>query len=436
MIAGEMTAEGGAVRISCYKMIGTDERRRVDFSRRRLSTLMLAKRFHSDFCLFNKSMFREAGQEDGRGEAWHFNQGSDTGMDGWRLAIFNLTSPRRRRLSVKLIAISFLALACGRTSHEARVDFSGHSLISPVSQENVRAVVPSVVGISAVVDYRLEFFHYEMRNGQFVPEPGSPTGYRLAAGPNAIKTAKKIQKTTGGGLIISQDSRQTLILTCEHVINSPDTVRTFFRNAEGRDTQVLSSRAVKRRETCHVINQINQMEPAEALYVDPRADLGLLLVKTSTNLGAPFPFAVAYQTEVKWGDLAFVFGYPREIKQLSMGLVSPSPYPGTFSMDVVARYGFSGGPVLVVRPSGDLELAGIIRGVPVSKLRYVAPPPELVPGQNLEVEDLKLSMVEEYDLIEYGTVYAVGTEKIGRFLKECQPTLEKKGIYLPSPLLP
>ncbi len=357
-------------------------------------------------------------------------------MNAWRFAIINLKLPPRRPLTFELVAIIFLALACGRASHEARVDLSGHSLISPASQESVRAIVSSVVGISAVVDYRLEFFHHEMRDGQFVREPNSPTGYRLMAGPNAIKTAKKIQKTSGGGVIISQDSRQTLILTCEHVINSPDTVRTFFRDAEGRDTKVLSSRAVKRRETYQVINQINQLEPAEVLYVDPRADLGLLLVPTSTNVGVPFSFAVAYQTELQWGDLAFVFGYPREIKQLSLGFVSPSPYPGTFSMDVVARYGFSGGPVLLVRPGGELELAGIIRGVPVSKLRYIAPPTELAPGQNLEAADLKLSMVDEFDLIEYGTVYAVGAEKIGKFLKGSQSQLQKKGIYLSRQFLP
>ncbi|MDZ7360780.1 MAG: serine protease [candidate division KSB1 bacterium] len=357
-------------------------------------------------------------------------------MNGWRFAIFNLTMPPRRRLAFNLITISFFALACGRASHEARVDLSGHGLISPASQESVRAIVNSVVGISAVVDYRLEFFHHEMRHGQFVPEPGSPTGYRLIAGPNAIKTAKKIQKTSGGGVIISQDTRQTLILTCEHVINSPDTVRTFFRDAEGRETKVLASRAVKRRETCQVINQVNQLEPAEVLYVDPRADLGLLLAQSSPTVGVPFSRAVAYQTELKWGDLAFVFGYPREIKQLSLGFISPSPYPGTFSMDVVARYGFSGGPVLLVRPGGELELAGIIRGVPVSKLRYIAPPPELAPGQNLEVDDLKISMVDEFDLIEYGTVYAVGAERIGKFLKESQAQLQKKGIDLPKRFFP
>lgn len=359
-------------------------------------------------------------------------------MKWWSILIFNPIFPRQRAAVVRsagFMVMVGLALAC-RASRETRVDFSGHGLLSPTSQENIRAVVTSVVGLSAVVDYRLELFAHEMANGQFVPEASSPTGYRLERGPNAVKTVKKLQKITGGGLILYQDQVRTLILTCEHVINSPDTVRTFFRDAEGEETKVLSSQAVKRRVTYQVINQINQMEAAEVLRFDTRADLGLILVKTSPSVGEPFPYAIAYQTDVKWGDVAFVFGYPREIKQLTMGLVSPSPYPGTFAMDVVGRYGFSGGPVFVLRPGGALELAGIIRGVPVNKLRYVAPPPEMVPGQNLDAEDLKLAVVEEYDLIEYGTIYAVGTEKIGKFLKDSLPTLQRKGIYLSASLLP
>jgi hypothetical protein len=176
--------------------------------------------------------------------------------------------------------------------------------------------------------------------------------------------------------------------------------------------------------------------PAEILFFDPRADLGLVLIKTAPAVGEAFAFSIAYKNEVQWGDLAFTFGYPREIKQLTMGLISPSPYPGTFSMDVVARYGFSGGPVFVVRPGGDLQLAGIVRGVPVTKLRYITPPPEMPAEQNLVAEDLLLSTADEYDLIEYGTVYVVGTEKIGKFLKDSQTKLQQKGIYLPASLLP
>lgn len=357
-------------------------------------------------------------------------------------------APRRYWLHPKISAAVFsplyilsvvYTLAChraGQNANHAPPDFSNYSLISPRTQDNIRALTSSVVGISVVVDYRLEFFQYEMAGGKFIPDAASVTGFRLARQGNAIKAAKKTQKISGGGLILYQNPSITLILTCEHVINSPDTVRTFFRDPEGRDTKILSSRAIKRLATYHAINQINQLLPAEILSFDSRFDLGLVLVKTATGLGAPYASGVAYDSETRWGDLAFAFGYPREIKQLTMGVISPSPYPGTFSMDVVARYGFSGGPVFIVRPGGDLQLAGIVRGVPVYKLRYLAPPADLPAGQNVTVEDLPLSTVEEYDLIEYGTVYVVGAERIGRFLKDSLPLLQQKGIFLPASLLP
>ena len=337
------------------------------------------------------------------------------------------------------ILLSVLTLACHRTNHNAgpnRSDLSNYSLISPRTQENIRALTSSVVGISAVVDYRLEFFQYEMADGKFIPDASSTTGFRLARHANAVKTARKTQKISGGGLILYQNQSVALILTCEHVINSPDTTLTFFRDPEGRDTKILSSRATKRLATYHIITQINQLLPAEILSFDTRVDLGLVLVRTEPTLGVSFSAPVAYESEMRWGDLAFAFGYPREIKQLTMGVISPSPYPGTFSMDVVARYGFSGGPVFIVRPGGDLHLAGIVRGVPVHKLRYLAPPADLPAGQNLVVEDLPLSTAEEYDLIEYGTVYVVGAERIGRFLRDSQPQLQQKGIFLPAALLP
>ena len=108
------------------------------------------------------------------------------------------------RVTVWLGAVIFLSvfiMACGRLSHQPQGDLPDYSLINPTSQKNIRTVVHSVVGISAVVDYRLEFFQYEMAGGKFIPEPGTPTGYRLARGTNAVKTARKTQKISGGGLI-------------------------------------------------------------------------------------------------------------------------------------------------------------------------------------------------------------------------------------------
>ncbi len=343
---------------------------------------------------------------------------------------------RRRLQEFILPALVGFSALWGCASRDKHVESADYSLISPRTQEKVRDVVATVVGVTAVADYRLEFFQHEQVGGRFVPEAGSPTGYRLAKVAKPILISQKIQKVNGGGIIIYRDERNTVILTCEHILISPDTLRTYYRDAGGNETKVLASRGIKKRTTHHVINQINQMQPVEVLHTDARVDLGLVLVATSPTLGAPFLHRIAYQNEVKWGDLAFVFGYPREIKQLTIGMISPAPYPGTFSLDVVGRFGFSGGPVFVVRPGGELELAGIIRGVPVNKLQYVAPPPEVPPGQPLTAEDLNLLTAQEYDQIEYGMVYAVSAERIGKFLKESLPILEKKGIFLPSQLLP
>jgi hypothetical protein len=331
--------------------------------------------------------------------------------------------------------VGFSALS-GCASRDKHVEPADYSLISPRTQEKVRDVVATVVGVTAVADYRFEFFQHEQVEGRFVPEAGSPTGYRLAKIANPILISKKLQKVNGGGIILYRDDRNTVILTCEHILTSPDTLRTYYRDASGNETKVLASRGIKKRTMHQVINQINQMQSVEVLHADARVDLGLVLVATSPTLGAPFRYRIAYQNEVKWGDLAFVFGYPREIKQLTIGMISPAPYPGTFSLDVVGRFGFSGGPVFVVRPGGELELAGIIRGVPVNKLQYVAPPPEVPPGQPLTADDLTLLTAQEYDQIEYGMVYAVGAERIGKFLKESAPILEKKGIFLPRQLVP
>jgi S1-C subfamily serine protease len=335
-----------------------------------------------------------------------------------------------------LPALAGFSALSGCASRNKHVETADYSLISPRIQEKVRGIVASVVGVTAVADYQFEFFQHEQVGGRFVPDAGSPTGYRLAKIANPILVSKKLQKVNGGGIILYRDARNSVILTCEHILTSPDTLRTYYRDAGGNETKVLASRGIKKRTTHHVINQINQMQPVEVLHTDKRTDLGLVLVATSPTLGLPFPHRIAYQNEVKWGDLAFVFGYPREIKQLTTGIISPAPYPGTFSLDVVGRFGFSGGPVFVVRSGGELELAGIIRGVPVNKLQYVAPPPEVPPGQPLTTDDLALLTAQEYDQIEYGMVYAVNAERIGKFLKESSPILEKRGIFLARQLVP
>ncbi|MDZ7344059.1 MAG: serine protease [candidate division KSB1 bacterium] len=334
------------------------------------------------------------------------------------------------------LALVFLLAMAGCAGRRSPQIVTVPTLASSQLQEKIRRVVSSVVGVAAVFDYRIEFFNHELVNGKYVTDAASPTGYRLVKDETAITVTPKIQKVNGGGLMIHRDDKHALILTSHHILMLPDTLLTFERDAAGNITNVLFSRAIKKRATYHVLGQLNQLEPAEVLYTDARADLALITTTALASIGMPFPYTAAYKTEVKWGDLAYVFGYPREIKQLTLGVISPAPYPGSFALNVVGRFGFSGGPVFLIQPDGELALAGIIRGVPVSKLQYIAPPPKLLPGEHLVPEDITRLRVEEMEMIEYGIVYAIGAERIGRFLKDSLRVLERKGIFLPAYWLP
>jgi hypothetical protein len=134
--------------------------------------------------------------------------------------------------------------------------------------------------------------------------------------------------------------------------------------------------------------------------------------------------------------MVYLFGYPRQAKQLTFGIVSPSRYPGNFVVDATTRFGYSGGPMFVVGRDGTLQLAGIVRAMAAEGLDYVAPPPDVEPGETLNDEDVRRLRSARKRLIEYGTTFGVETERIGQFLLQCRGSLAHEGIQLDARFLP
>jgi S1-C subfamily serine protease len=338
-----------------------------------------------------------------------------------------------------LIAPTFVAyLMCfsGCSSSSSRFDFVNERLMVLHIQEKIRTAASSVVGISVSSEYRVEMFHHEIRNGEAVPDPTSPTHYRLQAGALGISTSYKNQDVYGAGLVIFQDPRRAVVLTSRHILLQPDTVNSFCLDSAGNETDILYSRAVRTHSVYQVVGATGRWHTARPEKTDPHNDLGLMIAETEGVAPLPFPYDVAYDRKMDWGDLVFVFGNPRGIRQLTVGITSPSPYPGTFAVDAAARFGFSGGPVFVATQDGELSLVGIIRGAQVSKLQYITPSPRLLPGQYLTQEDLKELKAEEYSMIEFGVAYALNAEAIGSFLSTSVQGLGAKGISLPSRFFP
>ncbi len=337
-----------------------------------------------------------------------------------------------RVLCLLLLSLALCHCGAGASSRTLQPE---QTLSSREVQKSLTAVVASIVGVGGVFTYRVETYNHEIPQGKFQPDSTSPTGYQLQAG-NPVSRSEQTERVNGAGLVLHRDTNHTVILTCAHVVVHGDTIKTYYRDSFGRRTDILHSRAVLRRQEFYVLNQSNHLISAELITADERADLALLRVSSNFAVGFPFPFEVAYEEPLVWGDYCYLFGYPKETKQLTGGLVSMLPHEGFFMIDAVARSGFSGGPVFVVRPPRGLQLTGVIRGVSSEKLYYVAPPENALVGEALTPEELQQLSAQEINMINYGAAYAVGPQLIGRFLKAAVPALERSGIQLAAKYLP
>jgi S1-C subfamily serine protease len=340
----------------------------------------------------------------------------------------------RKYLAAVILACATLIAGC--KSVESQTGQSARCLFTQKTQENIRQVASSVVGVGAMYDYHVESFHHEFEQGSFIRDTGSTTGYKLLPGVAGTTRSDTTIRVHGTGLIICQDGQQAVVLTSQHILASADTSSTFHRDSSGVSTGILYSRAIKVKSTYFIDDQNGRARAAEVLYTDPRTDLGLLLVPITSPIGIPLPCDIAYKTSLGWGDLAVVFGYPHQAKQLTLGIISPSPYAGNFVIDAATRFGSSGGPIFVIRTGGLLELTGIMRAIPATELRYVAPPQRSLPGDPIGSGEIDKLRAEQMFLTDAGTAYGIGVEKIGKFLQDALPKLESQGIQLPARFFP
>lgn len=262
-----------------------------------------------------------------------------------------------------LIVSSIACLSCSGSRNADRP-----SLGQPFLTVELRAELGVLA--QSVVSVRTEF-EYEIQSDD---------------GEGGITITRDRQTVSGGGLIIHHD-RQTsryVILTSKHLISPKDTTNIFYLDENGAETNVLFARYIIRELAVSAVGGNNLPERSRMVVTDDRYDLALLDVETQNQLGLEFPNQVGYGENLSWGDWVFLFGFPRGIKQMTGGWVSPSPYPRRLAVAAVVRFGYSGGPIFSVsRESGHLVLAGLLESVPLTALEFVAPGRPLPKGYRL-----------------------------------------------------
>ena len=343
---------------------------------------------------------------------------------------------RTRRLPVvRWLGIGLFSLsACAPTKTPLPTRLE-QSLLAGELRQEIRNIAGSVVGINTYVRYKVHQYHYLQKNGKLQRDPNSPVGYRLdvTQGDGGVFTTKDEKNLSGGGLIIHFDPSRDryVVLTSSHLVSPRDTTDVYYLDERGRPTDVVFTRYVISRKEVTLRAPGNWQAKADLLFGDSANDLAILVAESENKMGDVFPNPVGYGLDLSWGDWVFLFGYPKGIKQLSGGWVSPAPYHNALTVDAVVRFGFSGGPVFAVLPGrSQLAFVGLIKSVPSTTLEYVAPDGTLPSGYPLTAEDIEQLYVKTQVLVEYGTAYFVRPKIIRAFFNRARAALEYAGIQL------
>lgn len=180
------------------------------------------------------------------------------------------------------------------------------------------------------------------------------------------------QSSSGTGTIIYSSIGRVALLTCAHIIEYPDTIISYFGDAEGNKTNFVNAILIKETQSVYVAGFPGNSE-VEILGMDNELDLAIIgrdYGATSDNIFQVFNYPLGKAKELEWGTFVYVFGYPLSNLMITRAIVSTPNKDdrGSFVLDAVVNMGSSGAIVLAIKDGvPNFELVGIVQWVPEEK---------------------------------------------------------------------
>lgn len=257
---------------------------------------------------------------------------------------------------------------------------------------------------------------------------------------DAGRYEKKIsfnRSSFGTATVIANAGAASLLLSCAHIGNFPDTIRTWFAGEAGI-SDYLESMAIRTRSNFFVDD--NTLKGNLELVVhDLERDIALFGHRQSRNEAFPvpiFPFPFGRMDNVTWGSLVYMMGYPIGHKMVTQALVSLDEDDGdnSFLVDALFNKGFSGGVVLAVMDGvPNFELVGLAKSISAQTDYYLAPDSRDVMhySTNPNAYTGKVYIVPKRSL-HYGVTYCVTVDAITDFIRSNRDAILDQGYPVPS----
>jgi hypothetical protein len=242
------------------------------------------------------------------------------------------------------------------------------------SVRNPGAVVGSVRKLFRIDYYTAFHFPLSARVTADMISDGSFRRYVLGS-------VSSHETTSGTATVLFNSDRHIALLTCAHVVDSPDTISSFYPPAPDDHFPYCKSLVIKIKEQIFV-GGLASCDEFDILAIDRSADIAIIGKRCLGNT-EPLPavaFPAGRSEDLFWGCEVYILGYPLGNLLLTRGTVSliQGRSEEAFTVDALLNKGYSGGPILAVNnTTHDYEMVGMVKSMSSQVSNYIRPEKEI-----------------------------------------------------------
>lgn len=249
----------------------------------------------------------------------------------------------------------------------------------------------------------------------------------------AARISYLTNSVSGTATLLTMQSRNAIMVSCAHIFQKPDTIRTYYYDEESTRRIGLESVSIRTRQQNYV-RELAGQENLDILLLDVERDLSLLRqpLKEKSPLLQKLVFQnpIGLSKDLKWGSQVYVLGFPKGYKMLTSALVSkPNRWKNDFFMvDGLFNPGLSGGLVLALRNKKPyFEMVGIATSSAATYEEHLIPgPSKIITQSELYLDDIYATRTKR---INYGITRVTSSEEIVKWLFSNREKLKKWHLF-------
>lgn len=245
------------------------------------------------------------------------------------------------------------------------------------------------------------------------------------------------ESTAGTSIILDQNNRNALLITCEHIVSFPDTAIAYYEGENIPKETYIKSISIKRRQN-NIVYTGSEITSFDVISSNKRLDLALLNVELERNSNLDqYPLSVKSGDSnfLKLGSFLYIMGFPKGYAMVTRGLASSSESWNDrfFVTDASFNRGISGGLILATKDNfNSFQWVGMASSSDATRENILVPRPNDKDYPSAARPYLDSVFVQRKTRINYGITQAIPINQIKDFLIESEQEIRKHGFRIDS----